>query len=279
MKIIRAFPRKTNATPDDENVRIGMPGMFDECDEVHISVTFDWDKKYAEEMEYQWKPYAGKTFLHGPAYNHPGGEFEPGMYLKKGYTITSRGCPNKCWFCQAWKNEGNEIRELPIKEGFIVLDNNLLACSKEHILSVFDMLSIQKEKARFTGGLEAKRFKDWHCALLKVAKPKTVFFAYDEPDDWEPLVEACKKLKRWEMLKKTEHIYCCYVLIGYPRDTIDKAEKRLNDVVNLGLFPQAMLYENDDITWKRFQREWANKIIVGKKMSENLQTGQEGSND
>ena len=37
-KIIRVFPRRTNATPDDENVRIATtPGLWEEADEVHIS--------------------------------------------------------------------------------------------------------------------------------------------------------------------------------------------------------------------------------------------------
>jgi hypothetical protein len=36
MKTLRAFPRRTNATPDDDNVRIGMPGLFDECDKALI---------------------------------------------------------------------------------------------------------------------------------------------------------------------------------------------------------------------------------------------------
>lgn len=40
-KIIRVFPTKTNATPDDELVRIHeVPSLFDEADEVHISVAF-----------------------------------------------------------------------------------------------------------------------------------------------------------------------------------------------------------------------------------------------
>lgn len=42
-KIIRVFPTKTNATPDDELVRIReVPSLFDEADEVHISVAFTW---------------------------------------------------------------------------------------------------------------------------------------------------------------------------------------------------------------------------------------------
>lgn len=43
-RIIRVFPRRTTATPDDELVRVQeTPSLFDEADEVHISVAFTWD--------------------------------------------------------------------------------------------------------------------------------------------------------------------------------------------------------------------------------------------
>ena len=41
VKIIRVFPRKTSCTPIDEDVRINTtPDMFDDADEVHISVSW-----------------------------------------------------------------------------------------------------------------------------------------------------------------------------------------------------------------------------------------------
>lgn len=52
---MRVFPRRTNATPDDEMVRIGEPTLFDECDEVHVSVAFDWDKERGVVAEYVYK--------------------------------------------------------------------------------------------------------------------------------------------------------------------------------------------------------------------------------
>ena len=32
--------------------------------------------------------------------------------------------------------------------------------------------------------------KPWHCELLKESRPERMYFAYDTPDDYEPLVEA-----------------------------------------------------------------------------------------
>lgn len=272
-RIIRIFLRRTSATPDDADAIVGRgPDMFDEADEVHISVVFTWDIPLAEKLAKEWK-YVAPVSVGGPAYGDAGGEFTPGMYLKKGYLITSRGCPNSCWFCRAWRNEGRTIRELKIHDGWNILDNNLLACSIEHQRSVFEMLSRQPQKARFTGGLEAARMTAWHAEWLAKLKPQSFYFAYDTPDDYEPLVAASNLLKDTGLLHNN-HAAGCYVLIGYKGDTIEKAEKRLIDVVKLGFMPQAMLYdrgvhfnEADRLIWRRYQREWANKVIVGYKVS------------
>jgi hypothetical protein len=46
MKILRVFPRRTNATPKDGLAVIGSPDLFAEAlcsDEIHVSVTFSWE--------------------------------------------------------------------------------------------------------------------------------------------------------------------------------------------------------------------------------------------
>jgi hypothetical protein len=269
MNLIRVFPRKTNATPDDENVRFSEPGLFDEADEVRVSVAWTWDKQRGEELAEAWEAIGSKVTIGGPAYDDPGGEFEPGMYVKKGYVMTSRGCPNHCWFCSVPKREGN-IREISIKDGYNVLDSNLLACSENHIKLVFEMLKRQPEQPRFTGGLEAARMKPWIAEELKRVRPHVAYFAYDTPDDYDPLVFAVKMLKDAGALY--DRVYSCYVLIGYKGDTIEKAEKRLKQVLNLDLMPMAMLFnkaenKDDRSKWIKFQREYANRIIVGSKLT------------
>jgi len=266
--MIRVFPRKTNATPDDVNVYIGKPTKRNKGygQEVFISCTFTWDKSRCEELAELWKKAGYIPVLGGPAYGDEGSEFIAGRYVKQGYTITSRGCNNRCWFCYVWKREGR-LRELPIVEGWNVLDSNLLQCSEKHIREVFAMLKQQPEKAVFTGGLEAKILQDWHMDLLVGLKPKRFYFAYDTPDDYEPLVRASKLIK--EAGFKYWHV-SCYVLIGHPKDTFELAEARLTQVCKLGLFPMAMLYRGDDgeykREWRQYQREWARPIIVGSKL-------------
>jgi len=89
------------------------------------------------------------------------------------------------------------LHELPITEGYNVLDDNLLACSEGHIRAVFDMLKRQPERAMLTGGLEAAQLcrKPWVVDLLREARVERMYFAYDTPDDYEPLVQAGKLLR------------------------------------------------------------------------------------
>jgi hypothetical protein len=270
-KIIRVFPRRTNATPTDEDVRINSaPGLFDECDEVHISCTFTWDIRHAEWLAKQWQPVA-TVKVGGVAFGSKGGDFVPGMYLEQGYVITSRGCPNRCSFCSVPIREGNAIRELPITDGYNVLDDNILATSEEHFNAVIKMLKRQKNRPIFSGGLEAKILTADRAKKILNLNPKEMFFAYDTPNDYEPLVAAGKMLKELGYKRESRRARC-YVLINYKNDNFEKAEKRLLQAWSAGFFPMAMLYRDHNgfyqKGWKQFQREWASPIIVGYKLKQ-----------
>jgi hypothetical protein len=268
--IARVFPRKTAASPTDILAFFSEPPMLTlpEISEVHISVAFTYDMQRAEWLANQWKQVGVPVKMGGPAFNLPSGDFKPGMYLKEGYTITSRGCPNHCWFCKVPLREKG-LHELEIKPGWNILDDNLLACSQKHILSVFQMLASQPKKPVFTGGLEAKILKPWHCSLLRSVKAKRMYFAYDTPDDYEPLVIAGRMLQD-AGITVSSHAMCCYVLIGYKGDTYEKAEKRLRQTLDAGFMPYAMLYRDEqgevNQEWRQFQREWLRPIIVATKI-------------
>lgn len=266
MRIIRVFPRKTNATPADDLVRIGTePGLFDEADEVHVSVTFTWDLPLAEKLAKAWAPVA-PVRIGGPATGERGGEFTPGMYIKRGYVLTSRGCPNSCWFCSVWRREGQEVREA---DGWNLLDDNLLACGEAHQRAVFAMLKHNKKAGpvQFTGGLEAKRLEPWHVEALRDLKPKQIFFANDTPDDLEPLWVAGSRLMA-AGFTKASHVMRAYVLCGWPTDTFDAASKRMHQTIAAGFMPMAMLYRDNSghrkREWMRWQRQWARPAIIAK---------------
>ncbi len=277
-KVLRVFPRRTNATPEDELVRVGedAPGLFDGTlgiDEVHISVAFTWDISWAERAARQWERVA-PVKVGGPAFNEPGGDFVPGMYLKRGYVITSRGCNNRCSFCSVPKREGGVLRELPIADGWIVTDDNLLACSPAHIDGVFEMLKRQPHRPQFVGGLESRLLTPVLAARLKKIKPETIFFAYDKPDELEPLVEAGRMLLD-AGFTRASCVLRCYVLIGYDKhDSFDKCIKRFGEAYRAGFMPMAMLYRDEagDFAkdWRAFQREWANPIITAANLSKHF---------
>ena len=240
-------------------------GELPDISEVHISVTFTYDMQKAERLADMWSATGLPVRMGGPAFCEPGGAFVPGRYLKYGYVITSRGCPNRCWFCAVPKREGGVLRELPITSGWNVLDDNLLACSEAHIRAVFAMLMQRQERPAFTGGLEARLLRPWHVELLQASRAKRMFFAYDTPDDYEPLI-AAGRLLRSGGITQTSHRAACYVLIGYPGDTMDAAEKRLLDTYRAGFWPFAMLYRDaggkQAEQWHKFQRLWVRPQSV-----------------
>jgi hypothetical protein len=272
MRLIRVFPRKTRATPDDELVRFGPPGLFDEADEVHVSVTFSYDKDPAEQLAEQWR-HVAPTKIGGVAYDDASLEFIPGRYVKPGYTITSRGCPRRCWFCKVPKLWA-KLNVLPIYDGWNILDDNLLAAPRDHVEAVFAMLRRQKSptgRVEFTGGLEALSLQDYQVDLLASLRPQpNMFFAYDPQDEFETLVHAARRLIGAGFSRES-HRLRSYCMIGYPKDTFEGASKRLSDLVSIGFTPFAMLWRPDKPSqlkytpgpeWKAFQRRWARPAII-----------------
>ena len=255
---IRVFPRKTRWTPTDDMAFLGDPGLFrPEGDTVLVSCVFTWDIPEAERLFRAWSVYYPNVQLGGPAFGDPGGEFQPGLFVKPGVVITSRGCTKTCPWCLVPNREG-WIKELPIKDGWNVADNNLLACSREHVEAVFKMLRRQPKPIAFSGGLDAEMFQPWHVDLLKSIRLDYTYFACDYPGAMQHVERVGEMLADFRRDKKR-----CYVLIGFESETISQAERRLERVYNLGFLPFAMLYRPGDreirwpCEWRWLQRKWA----------------------
>lgn len=270
-RVARVFPRKTKATPDDEWAFVGsLPRSIlrnGGIDEVHISVTWTYDIPRAEKLVKSWEKLGVPVKIGGPAFGDRNGDFTPGMYVKKGYVFTSRGCNNKCWFCSVWR-DCDGLRELEVKNGWIVCDDNICATSEQHFRKVCDMLKRQPERPRFVGGIEAKILTPWQAEMLREAKTKALYCAYDTEDDYAPLVDA-GRLLRSVGFTAASHVLSCYVLVGYKGDTFSKAEDRLIKTIKAGFMPYAMLYRDKqgavDKEWRSFQREWCRPIIASTK--------------
>lgn len=236
MNRLLVVPKKTSRTP--EGAWVGAPGLFHkDIDLVEISCVFTWDKEYCEELRYQWEPRAKKVKVGGPAYDDRGGEFKPGRYVKRGIVHTSRGCPRHCPWCYVWKREG-KIRELKIKEGNIIEDSNLLACSRQHIEKVHEMLKSQKA-IKLNGGIDSKLLRDWHIEAWRGLKIKFIFTAYDDKANRKPSLRAIARLRKAGFSR--DHIRC-FVMIGR-NETREEAEERLRDAWHAGALPFAQLYD------------------------------------
>ena len=268
-RLLRVFPRITRATPIDDLSFYGPPDLFAEANEVHVSVTFTADKLKAEALAEQWQRIA-PVKIGGVAYGDRGEDFIPGRYIKHGYTFTSRGCPERCWFCSVWKRDP-VVRLLPIQDGWNILDDNLLATPQDHFSAVLEMLSRQGRPVEFTGGLQAARLTDWHVERFARIKPRpTCFFAYDPGDKFETMRVAAEKMLA-AGFTAASHRLRTFVLIGYPKDTFEKAEERLREMLSIGFTPYAMLWQPETPSaekwrpaheWRKFQRSWARPAII-----------------
>jgi hypothetical protein len=252
-------------------VRIGKPPILTDfmvgAEEIHVSVTFTWDLPLAEILAKAWESVA-PVRIGGPATGDTGGAFQPGMYVKKGYVIHHRGCPNSCWFCV---ERNTEMMLLTVHAGWNDLSSNLLACPQHHFREVVAAMQqgkkIYGKRPEFTGGLEAARLQPWHVDLFRELRPKQMFFAYDTPDDLPHLKRAGTMLLNAGWTTKS-HTLRAYVLCGYPRDTFEAAERRMREAQAAGFMPMAMLYRDKEgkrtIEWMRWQKQWARPVLIAR---------------
>jgi len=265
-KILRIFIRRTSQTPDDNYVKIGMPDLFmpQDVDEVHISTIFSWDIENALNLKRNYELYYPKVLVGGPAfangtYVH---KFVSGMYVKKGITITTRGCNFKCPFCLVGKKEG-KFQEINIEEGNIIQDNNILLASKDHLRKVFDMLKKQKG-IRFVGGLDKRLIKDWHIEELRSLSIKELWLAFD---DWYGVGEFKRAMDKLKKAGFSRNQIRCYVLAGF-NEPIQASEERLRFVYDCGALPFIQKYRdkyNDNQLSKedrQFIRRWSRPAII-----------------
>lgn len=233
-------------TPTDSLAFVGDPPLIrPEADEVHVSCVFTWDMPLAQRLVRAWGQYYPKVLLGGMACRD--GEFEPGKYIRRGVTFTSRGCNNQCPWCQVPEREGT-LREISIQGGNIVQDNNLLQCSRSHIAEVFEMLRGQRS-IQFAGGLDPRLITDEIAAGMRGLSIRQVFFAADTREALRPLGEALRRLG----LPRDK--VRCYVLLAFEGENISEATERLEAVWGLGAIPFAQLYQPAD-RHIRYSQEW-----------------------
>lgn len=269
MRILRIFPRKTALTPDDPMAIVGDPPLWRPVtDEVHVSVTFTWDRAEGQRLAEAWGLYYLVVKLGGPAFDVCPGEFVPGRYLRHGVTFTTRGCNNNCPWCLVPKREGR-LMEIPnFAPGYIIQDNNLLQASRQHLEKVGAMLNSQRRYSVLSGGIDARLVNGWRLEWLRGLRIRELFLAADTNMALRPLEKAIKRLN----LPRDK---CrVYVLLAYNGESIDNATERLKTVWQIGGMPFAQLYQPTghwirySQEWKRLAREWSRPAIMKKMMKE-----------
>jgi hypothetical protein len=257
--MIRVFVARNQWTPDDELAFVGPPPLFrphDRRTPVRVSCTFTWHKAEAERLALAWSAFYDDVQVGGPAYHDRGGEFTPGRFLKRGCTITSRGCPKRCGWCTVPTSEG-PLRELAIQPGWIIQDNNLLACSERHVRAVFEMLGDQGRRIYFNGGLDKHYLQNWHRPLFDAIAIGELWLACDTPHDLPALARAARILDGIPLRKRR-----CYTMIGYDQETVNEAEQRIARVFELGFMPFCQLYQPAQprtypLAWRQLRRKWS----------------------
>ena len=264
---IRVFARRTKWTPTDDLAFYDEPPLYELPDlTVMVSVTFTWDKEKGQRLALAWARRSKRVRLGGPAFDDPGIDFIPGRFIKLGVTFTSRGCPKHCSYCLVPKREG-KLREIRIRRGHIVQDNNLLACSRNHLEAVFEMLKQQKRGIVFSGGLDIDYLQEWHIERFKqinLAK-SGLWVACDRPEHIARLDKARDLLSDFSIEKKR-----CYVLVGENGDTIQLAQERCRAVLRKGFLPYAQLYRSPQASpsrggWREFCYYWSSPRLYRKK--------------
>lgn len=174
-------------------------------------------------------------------------------------TKTSTGCPRCCPYCAVPQIEG-DLRELAEWEPRpVLIDNNLLACSRKHFDGVIDRLK-ELPWCDFNQGLDARLLTKYHVERLSELRKPLIRLALDHTSYEAAFLRAFQLLRNCGIGKKNIQ---CYVLIGY-RDTPEDALYRLRLVRSLGIKPNPMRYQplNTRIRSEYVAPGWTDRQLI-----------------
>jgi len=214
-----------------------------EGDTAFVSVVFTWHLPDAYMRCVWWRSQGYRVRAGGPAVSlmpdylrdvaEVGGEVEALPRHNPNAVFTSRGCVKRCPYCAVPTIEG-DLRELERWEPKpVVLDNNLLACSRKHFDRVIDSLKGVRG-VDFNQGLDVDFLKPYHARRIAELDLAVVRIAWDDVRKEKKVMEAITTLFKAGI--PPEKIRC-YVLVNTPWDTPDDAMYRCWRLKMLGIWP------------------------------------------
>lgn len=202
----------------------------------------------------------------GEEYEH----YDYSIYPKYKFSIgfTQRGCRLNCKFCVVPKKEGrprsiNSIYDIwrggEHLKNVVLLDNDFFGQSKDMWMSRVDELIDGDFKVSFNQGINIRLVDEESAYWLSKLN------YYDDQFNVRRLYTAWDNLKDEEIFFKglsflnnagipSNHVLV-YMLIGYDKEeTWERIFYRFERLVNVGVLPYPMVYNNEDKSLKEFQR-------------------------
>ena len=176
--------------------------------------------------------------------------------------FTTRGCQRNCGFCIVRKKEGYikehaEVEEFlnPKSVIIVLLDNNFLALHS-HIKKL-QLFINQDWIIDFNQGLDIRLINEENAKLLvKVKHLKQIRFSWDLMNYEKEVKEGLRIL--FKVGIKPYRIMA-YILCNF-NTSFEEDMYRFEELVNLGVDPFIMIYENGNKKIRDFAR-WVNKRI------------------
>ena len=249
--------------------------MFEpEYDRVYGSCIFGWTKPKLERFKAEFPDAivggtgSGSNItvedVIGQGFEHYDYDIYP--WFKSSIGFSQRGCRLKCKFCVVPNKEGknrdqNRIRQIwrgePHPKQIHLLDNDFFGAPswEERAKEILDgdykvcfsqginIRLIHKEGAQY---LSEMKFRDDQF------KKRQIYTAWDNKKDERRFFDGLNILMDAGIKPSQVMVY---MLIGYwPGETMDDIFYRFERLVAAGVMPYPMVYDNNNITLKRFQR-------------------------
>ena len=176
--------------------------------------------------------------------------------------FSSRGCIRSCGFCTVRQKEGYikehaEVEEFlnPKSNVVVLLDNNFLALPS-HIKKLQKYID-KGWIMDFNQGLDVRLVNKENAKLLsKVKHLKQIHFAWDLMSYEKEVKEGLKILFKARI---KPHRIMVMMLCNY-NTTFEEDMYRFNELINLGVDPFVMIYEEGNKTIRDFAR-WINRRL------------------